>query len=275
MIDINIIQKIRESTCAVAYSQHRLEDLADGPSQIDVLKNIDQVMATGFLINDNLILTNRHVINGINERLDSGNAGLYNFYLWFVIATETNKITQCFIPIESTFAIIDPSGTGKLDVGFISINQQSVPGLKDLNIQPISFDCLENIVVGSDVAICGYPQGNQLLSNNLGLQRYGPVITSGIISAVSPFDSVNPREITTFLYDANNAGGMSGSPIFNPNNGKVLGIHYAGTPGVVSNGIPIDKKRADSWIEFFNRTAQNQDISQLEFINAGDVVFAE
>jgi len=275
MINVNIIQEIKKSTCSLAYSQHNLENLDDDLSRVDILKQIDQVLATGFLINDNLVLTNRHVINGINEKIKDDNVSLNNFYLWFVLANKPNRITQLFIRIESTFAIIDPSDSGKLDVGFISINQESVPSLKDLNINPISFESLDNIVVGSDVAICGYPQGNQLLSNNLGLQRYGPVINSGIISAVSPFDSVNPREITTFLYDANNAGGMSGSPIFNPNNGKVFGIHYAGTPGVVSNGIPIDSQRADSWIEFFNRTAENQDISQVKFINAGDAVFTE
>jgi len=276
MINNDIAINIRKSTCAIIYTPHILEDIPKELPYEEVLKYIDTVIATGFLINDNLVVTNRHVINSITEERERNNIALGNFYLWFVFATGTNNLTHHFIPTNSTLVIPDPSDKGRYDIGFISINPGAVPSLKSLNIEPVLFDSLDKVIVGKEVAICGYPLGNQLLEENeLGIFRYEPVINSGMISAVSPFDSVDPRNITTFLSDTNTAGGMSGSPIFNPDDGKVMGIHYAGTTCVISIGIPIDKERADSWIKYFEAFVAAEDNKvqrRYSIINGCDVL---
>ena len=74
-----------------------------------------------------------------------------------------------------------------------------------------------------------------------------------MISGVAPFDVANSRNITVFLTDLNSAGGMSGSPVFTPEDGKVVGLHFAGVEGTVGCALPVDQVRVDGWVRFYER----------------------
>ena len=168
------------------------------------------------------------------------------------------------------FALVDPSRTGSLDVGLLAFRQD--PG--DLGpCKPVEFGQLDEIVVGSAVAICGFAFGSTWLSKAPGVFRFGPVVHNGIISAVSPYDTVDERAITTFLTDLNSAKGMSGSPVFLPTTGEVIGLHYAGEVGTLGCAVPVDSQRLQGWIRAYECAfADGQQICQLPMTASGDLI---
>ena len=57
--------------------------------------------------------------------------------------------------------------------------------------------------------------------------------------------SANPDEI---LLDVRTAGGMSGTPIFRPSSGEVIGIHHSGWETTTALGQSIYRDRLASWL---------------------------
>jgi len=269
MINLNVIRQIRNSTCAIIYMPIKHEDSGLKPGDTGYGRIDNKVFATGFLIDEGLILTNRHVIRGIKDIYEKTNT-LDNIYALFTFSEKEGGFTEHFVRIDKAFEFNDSTGRGVLDVGIIELKPDH--NLNEFNIDPVKFDQLNQIKVGQEIAICGYPYGNEILFDDRGLSRFGPVIHHGIISALSPFDSVESRKTTTFLTDVNTAEGMSGSPVFLARNGKVIGLHYSGIQGKLGIAIPIDQERIDNWVGVFQEIdTKNIDDAKLRLINGGDV----
>lgn len=253
MISTNVIKEIRLSTCAVVRMGVKHESAFPATVQEGdkVVVPPTDVKATAFLVEKNLLLTNRHVVQLIaEEHQQTGNHDHWYVQFTYPMA-EGGGWSQSIKRISQLFAFVDPAGGGTLDVGFLSF------ALKPGEIgpgKPVEFGDLGCVLVGSDVAICGFPLGSVLLANpRQGIHRFGPLIHRGMISAVSPYDTVDQRSIVTFLTDLNTAGGMSGSPIFLPDNGRVIGLHFAGVNGTLGCAVPVDESRVRSWIDFYKR----------------------
>ena len=78
--------------------------------------------------------------------------------------------------------------------------------------------------------------------------------------------------LTSFLTDVSTAGGMSGSPVFLTDTGRVVGVHYAGVKGVLGCAVTIDEARLDGWARVFEtalRTGKTND--SFTATVAGDV----
>jgi S1-C subfamily serine protease len=252
MIRSDIVSKIRVSTCGVVRMEQRHEDLLTGKAPGErVPRPNAEVVGTGFLVRENLVLTNRHVIELISS--DHANLGHHdNWYLEFTHpCRDSPGLASTFRRVINVLAFIDPTGHGGLDAGLIEFKRGD-----EANFQccvPVEFAALDAIAVGADIAVCGFPFGNALLHGSGGLWRFGPVVHRGLISGVAPFEVTNPRNITAFLTDLNSAGGMSGSPVFTPEDGRVIGLHFAGAEGTIGCALPVDDTRVSSWIRFYER----------------------
>lgn len=77
---------------------------------------------------------------------------------------------------------------------------------------------------GAPIAVAGFPMGEDTLLAPGWLHQISPTLQSGIISAVLPFPCKAPH---AYLMDVMIKGGSSGSPVFDPASGKVLGMAYA------------------------------------------------
>ena len=81
-------------------------------------------------------------------------------------------------------------------------------------------------IVSSDGIICtGYPMGTDALTAPGYVHQITPTLQRGIVSAVLPFECDKPH---AFTINVMTQGGASGSPVFEPESGEVVGVLYAG-----------------------------------------------
>jgi S1-C subfamily serine protease len=256
----------------VVRMDQRHEDLLAGTvigSKVPRPKSM--VVGTGFLVRTKFVVTNRHVIEAIaSDHREFGHH--QNWYLEFTYPQLADAgWTQTFKRVNNILAIVDPTGGGAIDAGLLQFDTSGETDAGFDRCTPVVFGELREVVVGTDIAVCGFPLGNELLIG-AGLWRFGPVIHEGIISGVAPFDITDPRLLTAFVTDLNSAGGMSGSPVFTPIEGRVIGLHYAGAPGTVGCAVPIDQTRIDSWIRFYERVFVHGERPTLTITGGGDIV---
>lgn len=270
VIPEDVIKKMKLSTCSVLFMPVKHEEIKG----LELGKTIPlpetRVIGTGFLVRDNIVLTNKHVVEKISQyHKKYGHHD--NWYVQFAYP-DKNDWSETSRRIKSIFALVDLHG-GRLDVGLLTFNREKNE-MKEC--RPVEFGELDSIRIGIDIALSGFPFGNEILNNSqFGILRSGAVIHRGIISGIAPHDNTSPRDITMFLSDLNSAPGMSGSPIFFPNNGKVIGLHYAGVAGTLGQAIPIDKKRVDGWITIFNEFLEGslpEKTGKIDLSISGDVI---
>ncbi|TFH32676.1 MAG: serine protease [Anaerolineales bacterium] len=227
MISKAIYERIRNGVCAVG---HLTTPLTVYRENLD--KPIFQVVGTGFLIEENLVLTNRHIVKDLIESTSSGEVPPSQLFIQFVVPHEGSHLELVPRMIREVSYVDDP----KLDLGFIKY--KTVTEAHFASILPLDIADQWESSVSEEVAVCGYPYGTSILIRGIYL-RWGPVVQQGHISAVSPFDTTTmPDEL---LLDVRRAGGMSGAPIFKPGTGTVIGVHYSGIEGTIAFGVPITR----------------------------------
>jgi hypothetical protein len=69
---------------------------------------------------------------------------------------------------------------------------------------------------------------------------------------VAPFD--NAVAVERLLLDLRTSVGMSGSPVFRPADGMVIGIHDAGIEATTAFAIPLSQTLVDQVLLFHDRT---------------------
>jgi S1-C subfamily serine protease len=113
--------------------------------------------------------------------------------------------------------------------------------------------------VGEAVGACGYPYGSSSLLSFQGVSRIGPIVHEGIISALAPYDDPSIH-VDKILLDLRVAPGMSGSPVFRPSTGEVVGVVFAtlGPAPVVGLAIPLSRDRVNQLREMFERKLAEQ-----------------
>lgn len=92
---------------------------------------------------------------------------------------------------------------------------------------------------------------------------------SGIISGAAPHSTVEPRELKAVLTDFNTGGGFSGSPLFDPKSGRVIGIHHSGAEGLFGIGMPLDEDRVRGWIDFVKTQLKSGKLIETGIVTGG------
>src|SRR5262249_20745186 len=87
----------------------------------------------------------------------------------------------------------------------------------------VSYDYVP--AVGEKIGLCGYAHGSLLVTRGNRIDRVGPLLQEGIVSALSPFDVRHPDRV---LLDLVTGPAASGSPIFRYETGDVLGFLIEG-----------------------------------------------
>src|ERR1700677_4446497 len=208
------------SQCVVAF----INKMAKVPA--DQQPIFPGIIGTGFLVNSKgLAVTNRHVVEEM-ERLPPHPITKQSTAGAFLIRfDEEGKGCQALLPSILGFGSVDSftssdssDGQAVPDIGFVQLGVRETPFLRlnteDWAIQP-----------GMEISTIGYPMGTVPLTLYKKVRQMSPFIRRGIVSSVYPCPAANPRG---FSIDIMQQGGSSGSPIFGPDNRRVVGMMWSG-----------------------------------------------
>jgi endonuclease G len=190
------------------YSIGRL-DRADGCQDVST--------GTGFLVGEEVLLTNRHVLDVLSfgaEALDEGQA-VVGFYNEDGLPNPGRPF-----PVVAVIAVHDT-----LDMALLRVRlPEPRPWLEPHPDVPD---------VGAEVAVIGYPwpdRSNPLFAPAIFASKYGVKR-----AAVGEIMGVRPQR---FFHDCSTLGGNSGSPVLDLETGRVIGLHCSGLFMYRNEAIP-------------------------------------
>jgi hypothetical protein len=184
-----------------------------------------RIIGTGFVArSDGLVVTNEHVVQAFRREYrppgtppdDHGVVALL-FYMM--------DEGQVEIPLEvigcGGISAFDhgPSyyGPKRPDVAFVHVKMKGLPVAHVVS--------KGEILEGTRVATAGFPMGTDTLVAPGYVHQLTPTLQEGIVSAVLPYACEAPH---AFMINVMTQGGASGSPVFDPVTGDILGVLYAG-----------------------------------------------
>lgn len=195
-----------------------------------VSQGVAREVATGFLVGEDVVMTNHHVVNAIADPTPPG-SGLPPFQLRSSRHPQINFIAESgatrtlTFPIEEVIAV-HPT----LDLGLLRIGRQSLstpgatlpPPLRLASKPP-------DITDPKNVYVIGYPATDnegvtpgevmrRIFADIFEVKRLQPG------NLTNTFDSVNQ-----FAHDCSTLGGNSGSGVIDLDTGLVIGLHFSGS----------------------------------------------
>ena len=239
MLDDDVYQRVRASVCAVGYFVVPVEEV---PRHIRANQPIMDIVGTAFLVRDSTLLTNRHVVQELYRRRDELGVPLRERACAQFVYPHESGWQTAFGRIES----ITDSEEITPDIAFLEFERP--PRVLDL-CQPVVIHDAMDVRVGQEIAVCGYPLGTTMLMRGERQYRFGAVLQQGHISAKAPFD--NALEVEELLLDLRATVGMSGSPVFLPEDGAVVGVIASGyeEAAVTALAVPMQPATLAGWLD--------------------------
>ncbi len=184
------------------------------------------IFGTGFVVDEGLVVTNDHVVKVIPKlpkppdcppEVWPVNCLLWHFIPGKGMATISLDVLGA-MRISQMKTGESYYGPPKPDIAFVHVKMKDLPRVN------VKYD-LKEIQEGQEIATAGFPMGTETLMAPGYLHQLTPTLQEGIISAVLPFQCETPHAI---MINVMVQGGASGSPVFLPDTGDVIGILYAG-----------------------------------------------
>jgi len=184
------------------------------------------IFGTGFIVSEGLVVTNDHVIR-IFPRLPSPpnfqeDQWAVDCIMFYYIPDKGMAMFK--MDVIGIFGINKAKhpdnymGPDKPDIAFVHIKMKNLPKVN------VKYD-LRHIKEGREISTAGFPMGTETLMAPGYLHQLTPTLQSGVISAVLPFSCKAPHAI---MINIMVQGGASGSPVFLPETGDVIGVLYGG-----------------------------------------------
>jgi V8-like Glu-specific endopeptidase len=245
MITQEILNSVRNAVCAVGCLVVPLTEYVQQLDSPDF-----KVVGTGFLVRPTTVLTNKHVLTALLALQADLGIPDSQLFLSFVVPSSEGKLRI----IPRMIRRVGPLPA--VDIAFLEFQLQ--PAQHFENVIALEVANQWGVLVSEDVCIFGYPYGNAILEKDGKVARWGPVLQQGHVSAISPFDTVNPPD--EILLDVRTAPGMSGAPVFRPSTGIVIAVHYqglseSGGKATTAFAIPMTAHTLASWLSEYASVA--------------------
>jgi len=210
-------------------ARNQIEQVAQSVGRVNMS---GRQMGTGFMVSDDLFMTNRHVLQGIA----SFDGGVWSMKSDVSICfDETGQgATTCVVTdaVVTSSRDIDAAALdfSKTDYALIQMKGQGLPAPLILE------DSVSDVISARPIYTIGFPgkpmpgaERFSLLKDifdfDFGVKRYAPGEIEGDISAFTEHGATS-----VFGHDCTTLGGCSGSPIIDlgDTNVRVVGIHFSG-----------------------------------------------
>lgn len=253
MVSQEVISSIHRSVCAIGIrlvdqEQHMREPTAP----------YFKIIGTGFAVDDNLVLTNRHVLESMRQEMETNGYGYDDLAAQF-ITPKPDEWSLHFCHIGN----VGLCSAANEDIGLVQI-----PGLIDLGHRAVKFGTPSNLIIGKALGLVGYADGERLQQANQGevfqeeLYRFGPILQQGHLSAIAPMHGCGV--VNRLLLDIRTTGGLSGSPVFSLETGEVVGIHFASNKTTTAFAVPLNADRVQTYQRNFYESLTVQTTSALK-----------
>lgn len=180
-----------------------------------------EIIGTGFIVNAEygLIMTNDHVLKAMHSLPRVKGSDDWPASVLILKETKYGLLTL-YTDIKATMSFkLDELRMYTSDQPDMAILRVALKDLPEATIK------VDSYAEGQGIATAGFPMGTMLLKDGKTMNQIGPTLKSGIVSAILPFPCTDP---TALMININSQGGQSGSPIFDPEDGEVIGLLYAG-----------------------------------------------
>lgn len=192
--------------------------------RVELLRHTDfDWVGTGWMIDDDILVTNRHVANIFTSRQAGGLAFATNFLGQEIGANidfreEHNVAAEFEIRITDVLYVA-ASGREHADIAFLRVDSSgnNLP-------QPLRL-AARDPEAQSRVGVVGYPARDSRNDGNVMSQMFGHIYD---VKRFAPGFVVNAATGFAFSHDCTTLGGNSGSPIINLDNSEAVGLHFAG-----------------------------------------------
>jgi hypothetical protein len=214
-----------------------------------------QIIGTGVVVGDGLVLTNQHVVDRLEELPREGDPNKWPFRVLLNFEVEAGTIPgttfggNVTVPLEvlGIFAMgdfeIQPDafhyGPRRPDFALVQVKAKGLPTVRFL-------DDVSGVQPGLDVLCMGYPMGDVALRAPGWQHQSCPTLQHGMVSAVLPFPCKAPDG---FVLDMPTLGGSSGSPVVLATEPRAIGLLYAGLTNPQVAPVRLgDGSRADALV---------------------------
>lgn len=242
-MSIGFVAHITRNTCAIGF-QDANSSWEDLPPNGKIEDMPVSVVGTGFLIAPHILVTARHVTEGLLNR----GVDWKRIIAVFIdhIDGQTLRIKFLRHLVGSIELSTSPTGIGtskRWDFCFVAMGDHLSPEQDDpqppLGLTPIRPECVH---VGMPIRVMGYYFGQRLLTDpGLASQRFGPVLLSGYVAAISPAGLTGGANTSEYLLDVTAAGGISGAPAVCARTGQVIGMVRGGVERPIADtSMPLD-----------------------------------
>jgi S1-C subfamily serine protease len=186
------------------------------------------IIGTGFVVDRRgIVATNRHVADALAALPRHPRTGVSCALAILFTEVEHRRaehgmgtllrgirrhwVLESFVPHDPYFGETMP------DLAFLQLNVTALPAAELLTEPNV-------LKTGLDVATAGFPLGEGPLTAFNKVTQLTPLLRKGVISSVYPFPCPRPDGFTV---DVTTQGGASGSPIFQTDSPKILGMVQA------------------------------------------------
>ncbi len=191
-------------------------------------------VGTGFLVGENTVLTNKHVVKLFALPTASGWVFEENMTAHIDFAEELGSVTRREFPITGIIGV-----HREVDLALLRVDG---PGLSPLPVDP------DPALVSPEreVYVVGYPTADSMndpevmraiFSNIYGVKRLQPgALMSGLDGKL-------------FRHDCSTLGGNSGSCVVDLESGRVIGLHFKGTYRVANVAVALSAVATDPLVK--------------------------